>query len=657
MTPRQTIDTAYAKLRVIKSELFKKVFEFGITGEPKGFDIKAEIFALRKRFAAFNAWLRKKAADDDEYKRAIFQKCFNSGVEGMFFFFDALLWTTDPRLGSEKNQKWVSYPRQEDYIRWRWERVENNEPGAVEKSRDVGATWIACGFDLWFWIGTNNGDILVGSYKEEYCDGPDAKAILPKMDIILDNLDSWIKPSGFNGKSPERIFKSIRNFNTNSNVNAEAMNANFGRGGRTRIAELDEFPAWGKAEMAKRSVGKNANVIFYVGTPAGNATTHAKLMRDPSMKKFIFHWSDHPEYQEGRYVCEPGCVIHQMGGKPHSKLYDHVCKSAYNNNPKDVASELDINRVAAGGTVFPADLIQKVIDALRENPEPFEYYKVDWVMPPNIETKNLDDPYALLRMKSKWGIKASVINNGPLRVWQPPFSCRDAKCLCKGTGLHTYVMGGDVGKGLPQGDFDSFPILDITTGRVVADYYGKADPMVTGEIVGRLAKWYKAWCAIERNDQGYVVNNVLDALGLFLHLGRSEDKRRNNVNSHMGIFVSSNRNALIMSYIYPALTTLAEDGYPRYYDPDIAFWEECTTFITSTQVKHGELAPDKTKMGAAYDSHDDKIWGRQHAIHGAMERYGRIIGYIEEDAINDALARRRKQLNPRTGNAVVALNR
>jgi hypothetical protein len=38
------------------------------------------------------------------------------------------------------------------------EMVENNADGLIEKSRDMGATWVCCAFSVWMWLFVDHHD-------------------------------------------------------------------------------------------------------------------------------------------------------------------------------------------------------------------------------------------------------------------------------------------------------------------------------------------------------------------------------------------------------------------------------------------------------------------------------------------------------------------
>lgn len=610
-------------------------------------DVDAQLESLCNRFDKFRLWLNEQSVAA-EWRDAIFAKCAD-GIQGMFFWFDCYTMTFDPRK-KRSNIKFVLWPIQEKLLEFYTQRVENKESGAVEKARDVGASFCSVYFGVWHWLFTENGNSLYGSYREDLADhAKSIDSLLGKADYCLDYLPSWMKPPGYAGSAPERVFKAINNLTTKSVMKAEATSKHFGRGSRKKFVVMDELGFWSVAEEAQRSVSRTADVILGLSTANGLSTAFGKMITEGKVPKMRMDWFDHPAYQDGRYICKQGeCFLehHKEGGYKHSRRFDEVCKDKYGNNSKMIAQEMEINHLTGGGTVFPASVVQKMMEFLIKNPPKITKYRLEWVADTKpILANEASDPWAMFRRKRDWGVKAIEFETGPVAVIDLPFSCRRGKCLCRGTGHHVYVLGGDVCKGLPDGDNDSGCIIDCTMGKVVCEYEGRSNALETGDYWARLMKWYgvsgggyrNCYGAIEWNDQGLIVNQALDECGMSLHVSISEDKIKKRMTQNLGIVVGANKTRLVEKNLYPAICTMHDDGYPMLCDEFIGFWQELSTFIYVNPMKQGQLRPDKPKMGAAWGAHDDRVMAREHGIHGAISAYGKFSGVVNELDVAKAL--------------------
>jgi hypothetical protein len=68
-----------------------------------------------------------------------------------------------------------------------------------------------------------------------------------------------------------------------------------------------------------------------------------------------------------------------------------------------------------------------------------------------------------------------------------------------------YVIGADPAQGNPNSDDSALIVLDDLTGEEVCNCVGKFEPAVFGNLIDKIAKWYKAPVMVERNNHGHAV--------------------------------------------------------------------------------------------------------------------------------------------------------
>lgn len=91
--------------------------------------------------------------------------------------------------------------------------------------------------------------------------------------------------------------------------------------------------------------------------------------------------------------------------------------------------------------------------------------------------------------------------NGQLRVWTPPE-----------LGVE-YMLAADVASGLEHGDYSAAAIINRTTHRAVAEWFGKIDAVVFALTLFHLGKWYNwATVAIEVNFNLATQTELVDRL-------------------------------------------------------------------------------------------------------------------------------------------------
>ncbi|MGH9864694.1 MAG: hypothetical protein ACRD4H_04695, partial [Candidatus Acidiferrales bacterium] len=160
------------------------------------------------------------------------------------------------------------FKRQEEFILFLCACLDDKESGLVEKSRDIGASWLSCAFAVWLWIFHPGSAIGWGSRKEEYvdCKG-DLKALFPKMRLIMDNLPCWMMPIGFD-KRLHSSYMKILNPQNGSTITGEAGDS-IGRGGRSSIFLHDESAHAEHPELIEAALGDNTDVCIDISSVNG----------------------------------------------------------------------------------------------------------------------------------------------------------------------------------------------------------------------------------------------------------------------------------------------------------------------------------------------------------------------------------------------------
>ena len=178
----------------------------------------------RERALAFREWAHR-AADEDPEKRAAILALAAGDPAFFMLVYGSLLEpraTPDVRLDADGNEvpfpkpqgwyPWVPYPFQVETIRWIEDVMSRaNDPlgrgdGVIEKSRDMGATWIFCLYVAHQWLFAD--DFVAGliSHKEDLVDSNDPKSMFFRIEALL----------GMNARVPERavapgtIFDGLR---------------------------------------------------------------------------------------------------------------------------------------------------------------------------------------------------------------------------------------------------------------------------------------------------------------------------------------------------------------------------------------------------------------------------------------------------------------
>jgi hypothetical protein len=256
--------------------------------------------------AAYSARLRKrtqllqKAKNSKPLQDLLLAMCRRD----IKFWFNHFCWTFDPRA-AHPHQPFVLYPYQEEALRDIMDAIENGKDLLIEKSRDMGASWLILLAFQYCWLFREGANFHLGSRKQDLVDNKgDISTLMEKLRYNLDWLPDWMKPAGYKGgKGGGQHDNLLRMLNpANGNViTGESSNENFARGGRYKAVLFDEFPFWPMADAAYASAGQSAPCRLTVGTPYGKHNRFAALRFSGQVKLLSLHWRLHPHKDEQWY--------------------------------------------------------------------------------------------------------------------------------------------------------------------------------------------------------------------------------------------------------------------------------------------------------------------------------------------------------------------
>lgn len=204
--------------------------------------------------------------------------------------------TFDPRnaeIGLPTTMPFLLFPRQAEYLNWLLDRWRGREDGLVEKSRDMGLSWLCVGFAVWMFIFRPETVVGFGSRKEEYVDDlNDPKSLFWKARNFISLLPGEFQPAGWNPKK-HAPFMSLVNPENGAAIVGEAGN-NIGRGNRTSIYFKDESAFYEHPESIDAALSQTSNCKIDVSTPNGEGNPFARKRKSGKVKVFTFRWQDDP---------------------------------------------------------------------------------------------------------------------------------------------------------------------------------------------------------------------------------------------------------------------------------------------------------------------------------------------------------------------------
>lgn len=641
-------------------------------------DIPADPLQPAKNVAA-RQWVNDRASKNADFAQAVIHKC-GTGADGLILYNNLFSWTLDPRLrGQSPHIPMIAFPKQDLFMRFVHRKVYANEPWGSRKSRGFGLTWGVVVPFVWMWQFDPNSFLLVASREEMLVDNnknPDA--IFKKFDYHIARLPEWYTSIMLPGYEPRigtrwRSFKGMENPRTHGVIIGESTKGNLGRGGRKTAGFIDEAAAVQQLEDIIASVSEVTYSMGYISTDLGLANPFARLWQGGQIEFFDApegaDWQSNPFWRgytdkitgvfiPGEiYKCAADCSLkhHKGGGHDHSDRYDAFCNRV-NYDSKKVAEELDREPSVAGGSVFNVIRVKAAMDlmgeCLREGRIELKNYTLDFIKPKEIP--RIENELEFYRERGTWKVEVKDDKFGPLQIWKLPFSCRDLDCKCKGTGQHVYSLGADTSSGYATSDGSGAIVLDCTIGAFVAKLHGQFDSTSLAVEIIKLAKFYgtssgndiDCWTTIEANGEGATVNRVCNQHGLILHKGKDVYKTKKNSENRFGVFVGTNKNALLAENIEFVVNGGPGD-MPQVIIPFLDLYGQMLTFIECAPNTKDQKA-EKTTKRAQRGAKDDLVMMANHAIYGARMRYRDFRGVLRDDSerefpVNFLVAKRETQ--------------
>ncbi len=258
----------------------------------------AEIRAERARRE-----LGREQQQQAETHEAELERCARDAA-GICHWFDRYAWTYDPRLLGKRGDDgtmlspyvpFILWPRQRDFIHWLHEMVEGNEEWLAEKSRDVGASYLCCGYAVNRWLFRPGFKATFGSRKTDLVDKagqPDS--LFEKMRIIARRLPDWMMPEGFNWAAHSHYLRLMNP--ANGAIISGEGGEDMGRGGRSTMYVVDEAAFVPNAENVEKALSGNTDCVGWISSVNGMGNLFARKRHSILAERQVFrlHYSDDP---------------------------------------------------------------------------------------------------------------------------------------------------------------------------------------------------------------------------------------------------------------------------------------------------------------------------------------------------------------------------
>ncbi len=276
-------------------------------------------------------------------------------------------WTFDPRHVRQKTVPFIPWGIQPEFIAWIHSVNAQATEGVIDKSRDMGATWVLVAYFVWRWLFEPE---FVGLFASRKVEAVDEKAnpssIMEKARIMIRNLPDWMTPRGFVEKF-HAVKLRIVNPATGAILKGEG-GKQVGRSGRASAVLVDEaahLENFGAAESALSAV---ADVKFWLSTPNLPGDGFARKRFSKDFPTFSLHWLTDPTKNGYQIVNPLGEVVGVGSGAFVGTLeagnrivypWFETMRKKLGRDPVKIAREVNIDYTAAtDAIVFQFDWIR-----------------------------------------------------------------------------------------------------------------------------------------------------------------------------------------------------------------------------------------------------------------------------------------------------------
>lgn len=320
-------------------------------------------------------------------------------------FISDWLDTYNPR----KKVKWVPFvlfERQREFLEFLDDIDRDQENGLVEKCRDVGATWLSCGYTVWSWLFRRDDAGGWGSREQDLVDKlGDPDSIFEKIRLLLRRMPQEFLPTGFKTRDHATFMKLI-NPENGSNVTGD-IGKNIGRGGRKARVFKDESAHWQHAETAQAALDDNTNVqidissvnglgnVFHRKRKAGIEWASGKIIETGYTRVFVFDWRDHPEKDQAWYDRRKAAAEREGMQHVFAQEVDRNYSAAVQNTIIDyawIAAAVDAHLIIPSLRIQPPDAWMAGLDVADEGMDRNALALRQWVILRTVEEWGERDP-------------------------------------------------------------------------------------------------------------------------------------------------------------------------------------------------------------------------------------------------------------------------
>ena len=275
----------------------------------------------------------------------------------------------------------ITWDVQDDAFNQLCDGVDFGKDVLIDKSRDMGASWICITVATWYWLFSPNTQMLLVSRVEDLVDRRgDPDTLFWKIDYLIENVPDWMIPGErglFERGGDYRTHLQLVNPKTSSTISGQATTGHVGRGGRRTFVLFDEMASMQNADDAWRSAADTTSCRIANSTPIGPGTEFSRLRNQGvisgSPNVITLGYWDHPQKGMGReWVQDEDGGLTGISGRWYwgTPWFDE--QQVRRGDTADIGQNILIAHTTSGDLFFNSTIITRHIQTFGRMPKRYE---------------------------------------------------------------------------------------------------------------------------------------------------------------------------------------------------------------------------------------------------------------------------------------------
>lgn len=563
-------------------------------------------------------------------RRRILAACAKSPL----FWLNAFGWTYRPKrvnpdgteialTGNLTHVPFITWKVQDEALLTLLDCIERGKDVLINKSRDMGASWLTIALIQWFWQFRGNTSFLELSRKESLVDRRGSMdSLFEKHRYLLRWQPNWMQPANVRD-----TYMHLENRDNGSVIDGESTNENAGQASRSTAILLDEFARVPNGEAIDLATADTTACRIFNSTPGPPNAQFTKIYRAKRAVIIELPWWRHPEKgKDARQIVDPdtGKVVWTSPWREQQKQ---------RRSNRDVAQNIDMEHGRVGDMVFGAEEVAKHRETFARQPD------LTGTLVFNADQSD-SVKKAMLRKALRGSVPVLDVvyfsTEGATLPWRLWFDLIDGRPPQD----DRYVFGCDISGG--TGSSNSVcSVRSQKTGRILAKFWDAyTPPEAFAEIVAFAAAWFGGtkppYIVFEKNGPGMQFGRKLLSLAYPAMYYQKNDTTDNSPTRRWGWHSSPSRKLLLVGEYREALKT----GHTINHCHEAL--DEALDYVFDVS---GRIVPGRSlrEEGGANATHGDHVIADALTVLGAAD----LPSVIKEESLRapfGSFADRRKRV-------------